>query len=105
MIDKRAARTAYKETPDRWVIYAARTGGLAWVGATPNLEAAENRLRFQLRGGSCTVPGMQAGFDGALEVEELEALDPALRPLPRSDAVKQKRASWSTRLSATPMTR
>lgn len=105
MIDKRAARAAYKEEPDRWVIYAARTGDSGWVGATPNLAAAENRLRFQLRMGSCVVPGMQAAYAGALEIEELEALDADLRPLTRADLVKAKRTAWATRLGAAEMLR
>ncbi|MBS8225049.1 hypothetical protein [Vannielia litorea] len=105
MIDKRAARAAYKESPDRWVIYAARTGGRCWVGATPNLPAAENRLRFQLKMKSCTVPGMQAAHDGTLAVEVLDELDARLGPLARSEAVKARRSAWAVQLGATPMTR
>ncbi|MFY0634851.1 MAG: hypothetical protein JXQ91_13650 [Vannielia sp.] len=104
-IDRRAARTAAKEAADAWVIYAARTGGKTWVGATPNLAAAENRLRFQLRMGSCTVAGMQAAHDGTLTVDTLEALEADLGPLARADAVKARRAAWATRLDATPMLR
>ncbi|QDC09096.1 hypothetical protein FHY55_07500 [Oceanicola sp. D3] len=105
MIDKRTARAAYKEAPDRWVIYAARTGGQCWVGATPNLHAAENRLTFQLKMKSCTVPGMQTAHDGNLTVEALEELDATLGPLARQDAVKSLRAAWAERLGATAMTR
>lgn len=105
MIDKRAARAAFKEQGDRWVIYAARTGGRVWVGATPNLAAAENRLAFQLRTGSCRVAGMQAAHDGALTVEALEALDPALGPLARDEALKARRSHWARQLAAEEMTR
>ncbi|MBY6153627.1 hypothetical protein KUV47_10425 [Vannielia litorea] len=105
MIDKQAARKAAKEAPQHWVIYAARTGGQAWVGATPNLQAAENRLRFQLKMGSCTVAGMQAAHDGTLTTETLEEIDDALGPLARDEAVKTLRAAWAARLSAKPMER
>ena len=105
MIDKRAARQAAREAPTRWVIYAARTGGRTWVGATPNLTAAGNRLRFQLRMGSCIVPGLQAAHDGALAVEKLEELDADLGPLALEEAVRSRRADWAARLGATAMER
>ncbi|SIO03267.1 hypothetical protein [Vannielia litorea] len=105
MIDKRAARSAAKERPDQWVIYSVRTGGEVWVGATPNLSAAENRLRFQLRMGSCIVPRLQAAHDGALQVERLEALPADLGPLARQERVKSTRAVWAERLGAVEMRR
>ncbi len=103
--DRRAIRTAYKQAPDEWVIYAARTAGRTWVGVTPNLRGAENRLSFSLRQGGCRVPGMQAAFDGTLAVEPLERLNPDLGPYARQDAANERRAHWCAELRAEPMDR
>ena len=105
MIDKRAARTAYKEAGDRWVIYALRTGGTVWVGATPNLAAAEHRAAFQFRMGQARPAALQAAWDGSFEVSELEALDPRLGPLGRDEAIKARRAAWAARLGAAELAR
>lgn len=104
-LDKRAARTAWKERETEWTVYAARTGGATWVGVTSDLQAIENRLSFSLRTGGCRTKGMQAAFDGTLQVDPLETLDPTLGPLARQDATKARRDHWCAELGATPILR
>ncbi|WP_136635435.1 GIY-YIG nuclease family protein [Pseudooceanicola onchidii] len=102
-IDRRAARTAWKDRDTEWTVYVARTGGQAWVGVSTNVAAIQNRLGFTLRLGDCRTKGMQAAYDGTLTIEELEILDPALGPLARQDAIKDRRAHWCAELDATPI--
>lgn len=102
-IDKRAARTAWKERDTEWTVFAARTGGNTWVGVTSDLKAIENRLSFTLRIGNCRTKGMQAAYDGTLAVEPLEYLDSDLGPLARQDAIRDRRAHWCAELAATPI--
>lgn len=102
-LDKRAARTAWKERETEWTVYAARTGGAVWVGVTKDMRAIENRLGFTLRVGDCRTKGMQAAFDGTLTMEPLETLDPTLGPLARQDAIKARRAHWCAELNAIPI--
>ena len=102
-IDKRAARSAWKERKTEWTVYAARTGGAVWVGVTRDLDAIGNRLGFTLRTGDCRTKGMQAAYDGTLDIEPLETLDPTLGPLARQEAIRERRAHWCAALGATPI--
>lgn len=102
-IDKRAARTTWKERQQDWTVYAARTGGAIWVGVCTDLKAIENRLRFTLKIGDCRTRGMQAAYDGTLVIEPLETLDPALAPLARQEAIKERKSHWCAELDATPI--
>jgi len=102
-MDKRAARSAWKDRDTEWTVYAARTGGRVWVGVTSDLRAIENRLSFTLRIGDCRTRGMQAAYDGTLTLEQLETLDDTLGPLARQDAIKARRAHWCAELGATPI--
>jgi hypothetical protein len=104
-IDKRAARATWKEREVVWCIYAARIGGQCWVGVTSDLTAARNRLAFSLKMGKAPVAAMQAAWDGALEVDELERLDPELSDLRRGDVAKERRAAWAAELGAAEMER
>lgn len=102
-IDKRAARTAWKERETEWTVYAARNGGATWVGVSPNPTAMGNRLSFTLKMGNCPTKGMQAAYDGTLEIEPLEVLDGTLGPIGRQEAIKARRAHWCAKLNATPI--
>ncbi|WP_375691467.1 hypothetical protein [Pseudooceanicola sp. LIPI14-2-Ac024] len=104
-VDKRAARAAWKDRTEAWVIYAARTGGQVWVGISNDVAAAENRLGFTLRQGQCRVPGMQAAFDDTLDVEVLEELDPELGPMARQEVARVRRDAWAAELGAGSMDR
>lgn len=102
-IDKRALRSAWKERDTEWTVYAARTGGATWVGASPDIKAIENRLRFTLKLGDCRAKGMQNAYDGTLSIEALEVLDKDLGEYGREDAIKARRAHWCAELDATPI--
>jgi len=104
-IDKRAAREAWKQRDTEWTVYAARTGGQVWVGVANDLAAIENRLKFTLKLGDCRAEGMQKAWDGSLEVEPLEVLDPTLGPLMRDEAIEERRAHWCAELDAMPILR
>lgn len=100
-IDRRAARAAWKQRDEIWTIYAARTGGQVWVGVTRDVEAIRNRLSFTLRMKDCRTKGMQAAWDGSLEIEALEELDPTLSPMARRDTAQERRDHWCEKLGAT----
>ena len=102
---RREARATYKREPDAWVVFVVRTGGRSWVGVSPNLAATKNRLGFALRLGNVPEPGLQAAWDGTLEVEALEALDPELSALRRRDVAEARKSHWCAVLEAAPMLR
>lgn len=103
--DRRDAARAYRDRPAQAGIYAIHgPDGATWVGASPDLAAVENRLRFTLKMGDNRTPGLQAAFaragDAAIRVEILEHLDPKLSPFARRERLKDRAAHWRTRLGA-----
>lgn len=105
MLDRKAAVTAWKERKAEAGIYAFRApGGQVWVGATPTLGAAENRLRFTLRTGSCHVAALVRAWEAAggegFSFEVLEDLDPELVPMARKRLLKERLSHWQDRLKA-----
>ena len=105
MIDRKAAVTAWKERKVEAGIFAFHApGGQVWVGATPTLGAAENRLRFTLRTGSCRVSSLarawaEAGGEG-FRFEVLDELDPELVPMARKRLLQERLSHWQDRLKA-----
>jgi hypothetical protein len=107
-VDRKAAAAAWKERKVAAGVYAFRApDGAVWVGATPTLDAAENRLRFTLRTGSCRVPALARAWQAAggegFDFEVLEALDPELGAMTRERLLKERLAHWRGDLGAEPL--
>lgn len=104
--NRKAAREAAKEAKRDAGIFAFRAaGGAVWVGRSPTLARAENRLRFTLRQGGGFLPedlrmawAAAAGEGFAFEV--LERLDPETPALLVADTLKARADHWRGRLDA-----
>ncbi|HVV34338.1 MAG TPA: GIY-YIG nuclease family protein [Vitreimonas sp.] len=77
---RRALVREYKEKKPRRGVYAVRCAatGDVWVSASPNLDAQQNSLFFQLRSGGYPNRTLQEAWkthgDGAFTYEELAEL-------------------------------
>ncbi|MCC7023310.1 MAG: GIY-YIG nuclease family protein [Thermomicrobiales bacterium] len=107
--DRRAAKAAYKERKPAAGVYAVRCAptGEVWVGATPNLDAIQNRIWFTLRHGGDAFRSLQMACqehgEGSIAFEALERLDEEVSPLRRNDLLKQRAAHWRATLQAQEM--
>ena len=104
--DRRKAIQDYKSRKTPRGIFSARVGtsGPAWVGSSPNLDAAQNGLWFQLRLGTHRNRALQEEWlrsgEAAFSFEILEQLDDDVNPLALHDLLKERRAHWLARLNA-----
>jgi hypothetical protein len=110
-IDRKAAIREFKErTPSRG-IFAIRcdASGRAWVGASPNLQAAENSLFFALRHASHRERSLQdewtARGESAFHFDVVETLDEDTSPMLVNDLLKAKQREWVERLGARALLR
>lgn len=101
---RKAAQVAWREREAEAGIFAFRGPGAVWVGASRTLDKAENRVRFQLRVGTCRTPGLQAAWaaagDGAFRYEVLERFDADLSEMARAGLLTERAAHWRARLGA-----
>lgn len=103
---RKAAIEEFKRRKPRRGVFAVRCDatGRAWVGATPNLEAAHNSLWFMLRLGSHRDAALQSEWrthgEGAFRYEVLEELDPEILPMSVADTLKQKKQEWALKENA-----
>lgn len=76
----------------------------AWVGASPNLNSAQNGIWFSLRLGKHPDRTLQSAWDAngepAFQYEILQMLDDDLSPLAVKDLLKEKRSAWAAQLGA-----
>jgi hypothetical protein len=104
---RKAVQAAWRERSAEAGIFAFRGPGCVWVGASRTLDKAENRVRFELRIGSCRTPGLAdawaAAGDGAFRYEVLERFDPDLSEMARAGLLKERAAHWRERLGARPI--
>jgi hypothetical protein len=81
--------------------------GRAWVGSSPNLEAARNGLWFTLDLGNHPNKSLQAEWNAkggeAFEYEILEKLDDDVSPLALNDLLQEKKRQWAGELHAQPL--
>jgi hypothetical protein len=107
-LDRRAAIAAYKERKSVAGVFALRCAatGEVFVGATPNIDKAFNRLRFSLSAGAHARPRLQAAWtahgEAAFAFEALERLPEAPSAYIRDAALKERRAVWLEKLAASP---
>lgn len=103
---RRAAREAAKEAkPDAGIFAFHGPAGEIWVGRSPTLASAENRLRFTLRQGGGFLPAaLTAAWAAAagegFRFEVLERLDPETPALLVADTLKARAAHWQQVLGA-----
>ncbi len=103
---RKAAIRNYKlKAPNRGVfVVRCRPSGRAWVGASPNLDAARNLTLATLRMGSHRERTMQDDWnthgETAFQFEVLETLDPDILAMSVADALKTKKHEWAEQLSA-----
>lgn len=101
---RKAAQAAWRDREAEVGIFAFRGPEEVWVGASRTLDKAENRLRFELRLGSCRTPGLAAAWaaagDGAFRYEVLERFDADLSEMARAGLLKERAAHWRARLGA-----
>lgn len=77
---------------------------VAWVGSSPNLDAAKNSLWFQLRGGLSRHSSLQEAWklhgDHAFTLEVLERFPEDTPNLLLNDLYAQKKHEWALTLEA-----
>jgi hypothetical protein len=106
MTDRKAAIAAYKDRKVAAGIYAVRcaVSGEAWVGRSPNLGTAQNRVWFMLRTGSHTHPGLQqvwrARGEAAFSFAVVETLSEEDATHFRDKRLKQRLQHWQAALGA-----
>lgn len=104
--DRRALAAAWKERTPLAGAYAirCRASGGAWVGASPDLPAVENRMAFTLRMGKPPHAAMAEAFRAhgpeAFEVEFLETLPADAEDIARKRLLREMRDAWAAKLSA-----
>jgi hypothetical protein len=104
-MNRKEAIAEYKNRKTPRGTFAVRFAedGPAWVDAAPDLDAARNRLLFELRHGHDN-KALQAAWnahgESAFRYEVLEKLDDDLAPMAWQDLLKDKKKEWINRLGA-----
>jgi hypothetical protein len=99
----------YKELKPQVGIYAVRCipSGRTWIGASRNLGATKNGLRFGLRSGLHRETSLQAEWNAegeqAFEYEAVEVLDEDVHPLNVFGLLKEMKGKWVAALKAEPL--
>lgn len=101
---------AYKEAKTPFGVFGLRCApsGELWIGASANLAAQENSVRFSLKMGKHPNRGLQAAIQAhgpdAFSYEILETLDDdKLTPMGKTDLLKRRVAHWIEALAAKPL--
>jgi hypothetical protein len=104
---KAARRQIADEFKERKVprgIFAVRcsVSGEVWVGSSPNLNAVQNSLWFQLRGGLSRHRALQEAWkrhgEEAFTLEVLEQFDDDISPLLLNELYARTRRKWAESL-------
>lgn len=103
---RKAAIAAYKERKSVVGIFELRcaSSGEVWVGRTPDIEKAQNRIRFMLRQGTHPCRSLQEawrrnGGEG-IAFAIVETLDEEERSYLRGSDLKERAAFWRAKLGA-----
>lgn len=87
-------------------IYAVRCSATnqVWVGSSPNLDAVQNSLWFQLRGGMSRHPSLQSAWmdngEATFTLETLEKFADDLSPLLLQQELTDRKKAWAAELGA-----
>jgi hypothetical protein len=104
--DRKRAADEYKSRKPNRGVFAVRctVTGHAWVGASPNLDAAKNGLWFMLRLGSTRDAELLAEWrthgEEAFTFEVLEKLDEDIQPMLVNVQLKTQKREWAARKQA-----
>ncbi len=106
--NRKALVRAYKEAKPAFGVFALRCGTDTWIGASPNLAAQENQIRFTLKMGKHPNKGLETAIAtcgaASFSYEVLEEIDePDLTPMGRTDLLKRRVAHWVEALGAKPL--
>ena len=78
--------------------------GVAWIGSSPNLDAAKNSLWFQLRAGRYRNTALQQTWiehsEAVFTLEVLEQFDDEISLLLLNDLYSAKKKEWAETLHA-----
>jgi len=105
-IDRKAAVAAYKERKAIPGIYAVRRAASSevWVGQSPDLRTAGNRIWFSLRQNNSPYRSLQSAWNAhggeGFVIEELELLDEEDRGYVPEALIKARLAHWRSTLGA-----
>ena len=108
-VSRKESIRQYKEQKPLLGAYAVRctATGHAWVGVSRNLSATKNGCWFMLRGGLHREKTLQAEWnahgEAAFESEILDGSEEEVSPLLIDSMLKEKKASWVSKLSAQPL--
>ncbi len=106
---KAARRQIADEFKERKVprgIFAVRcaASGEAWVGSSPNLDAAKNSLWFQLRAGRYRNTALQQAWarhgEEAFSLDVLEKFEDEVPALLVNDLYASKKKAWAAEFGA-----
>jgi hypothetical protein len=87
-------------------VFAIRcsAAGSTWVGSSPNLEAVQNSLWFQLRGGLSRQASLQAAWknhgEAAFTLEVVERFEDDLSPILLDEQLVKRKNAWASELEA-----
>lgn len=100
---RRQIADEFKERKVPRGIFAVRSAsGEAWVGSSPNLNAAQNSLWFQLRGGLSRHAALQQMWkqegEETFAFEVLEQFDDNVSPLLLNELYARKKQEWAESL-------
>ena len=106
--NRKAATAAYKERRQRRGIFAIRheASGAVWLGTSPDLDVAANRIFFTLRMGGW--PGhdlaqaWRAQGGEGFRFEIVEVFDGDLTPIRQERMAGERLARWMAELGARP---
>ncbi|WP_212523943.1 GIY-YIG nuclease family protein [Actibacterium sp. MT2.3-13A] len=105
---RRAAMAAYRERRQRRGVFAVRheASGAVWLGTSPDLDMAANRIFFSLRSGGWAgrdlAEAWRAQGGEGFRFEVVEVLDDDLAPLARERLAAARLAHWMVELGARP---
>ena len=108
-LDRKAVTAAYKERKSVPGIFAVRCAGTGqvWVGQTPDLTTAPNRIWFALRQDCSRNRSLQSAWNAqageGFMLQELERLDDEDRGYVLDSHVKARLVFWRATLDALPM--
>jgi hypothetical protein len=105
-LGRRQIADEFKERKVPRGIFAIRctTTGETWVGSSPNLNAAQNSLWFQLRGGLSRHATLQQAWkqhgESAFTLDILDQFEDDIAPLLLNDLYIRKKKEWAQTLHA-----
>jgi hypothetical protein len=105
---RKAATAAYKDRTQRRGVFAIRheASGAVWLGTSPDLDVAANRVFFTLRMGGWPGRDLARAWDArggeGFRFEVVEVFDADLTPLQQERMAGERLSYWMAELGARP---